>query len=53
MIISWVTVLIALGGCLAYVLATNAKVQQLGLVAYGCGLLACCLQLAGRTIKLL
>lgn len=53
MLISLATVLIALVGLLLYVLASNPKVVEIGRLAFACGLLATCMALGGRLVKLL
>ncbi len=50
-IITVVPVLIALAGALLYALSTNPKTAQMGLVAFGCGLLVFCFALSGHVIK--
>ncbi len=53
MITGWVVLLIALAGALVYALSANPKMQELGRLAYACGLLAACIALAGKTMTLL
>lgn len=52
MLISWVVVLIALAGLLVYALAANAKVGEIGRIAFFCGLLVICWLLAGKSIRI-
>ena len=43
---------ICLAGLLTYALSTNAKVQELGRIAYACGLLITTWELATRVLRL-
>lgn len=36
-----------------YLVATNTKAAEIGRLMFACGLLAACLALAGRTVRLL
>lgn len=53
MVISWFVVLIAVIGLLVYILAANPKAAEAGRLMFACGLLATCLLMAGRTVRLL
>jgi Na+/phosphate symporter len=53
MLISWVVLLIAVAGLVIYLVATNAKAQEIGRLMFACGLLALCFALAGKTVRLL
>jgi len=50
--IAYIAVLIALAGLLMYILAANAKVQELGRILFFCGMLAVTMQLAGKSFRL-
>jgi Na+/phosphate symporter len=52
MLISWAVIIVAILGLLIYILAGNPKVQELGRIAFSCGLLVACLMLAGKTVQL-
>jgi Na+/phosphate symporter len=52
MLVSWVVVLIALGGLLILAIAEKAKLVTIGTIMFGCGLLATCLLLAGKSIRI-
>jgi hypothetical protein len=47
------SLLVALAGVLAYALSANPKIQEIGRLAYACGLLAFLLVGAGRLLQLL
>jgi len=47
-----IPVLVCVVGVLVYALASNGKVQELGRIAYACGLLVTLWQLAGRVLRL-
>jgi len=49
----YLSLLIALAGVLCYALAANPKIQELGRIAFGCGLLAFLFLIAGRNIEVL
>jgi len=44
--------LVAIIGMLVYALSANAKVQELGRLAYGCGLLVTLFELATHVVHL-
>lgn len=44
--------LVCIIGLLVYALAANPKVQELGRLAYGCGLLVTLFALAGHVLRL-
>lgn len=44
----YLSLLVALIGCLMYALAANPKLQMLGLISYGAGLLAFLLRVTGE-----
>ena len=44
--IIYLSLLICIAGALVYALSVNGKLQELGRLAYGCGLLAFLLQVA-------
>lgn len=52
MIIAYASILVALVGGLVYGFAANAKLSTLGLVTYGCGLLAFCFSLASHVVRI-
>jgi Na+/phosphate symporter len=52
MLISWAVLLIALAGVLLLALSSNAKVVQIGTIMFLCGLLATCLLLAGKSVRI-
>jgi len=45
--------LVCIIGLLVYALAANAKVAELGRMAFGCGLLVTLFALAGHAVRLL
>ena len=49
----FLSLLVALIGLLCYVLASNPKVQELGRIAWGCGLLAFLMKVAEPLINIL
>ncbi len=51
-LITTIPALCALIGLLVSLLTSREPVRHLGLIAFGCGLLALMLQLSGHTIKL-
>lgn len=51
--IVYVSLLVALIGVLMYILSANPKINELGRIAFACGLLAFLLQLSPTTIGLL
>lgn len=48
-----VSLAVALVGCLVYALSANAKVAELGRLAFGCGLLAFLLTIHHDSFRLL
>jgi len=52
MLISVFPLLLAIAGALLYGLSSNGKVQELGRIAYACGLLALAFHLATVTLRL-
>ena len=50
--IIYLSLLVALVGCLMYALAANPKVQELGRLAYACGLLAFLLRVAAGSLSI-
>ncbi len=44
--------LVCIVGLLAYALASNGKVQELGRLSFACGLLVTLWELAGRVLRL-
>lgn len=48
-----ISLLVAVIGLLVYALAANAKVAELGRIAFACGLLAFLLQLGPHALSLL
>ena len=48
-----ISLLFALLGALVYVLSQNPKFQELGRIAFGCGLLAFLLQGSSKVVELL
>jgi Na+/phosphate symporter len=53
MLIASILLVLIILGLLFYALATNPKIQQLGLVTYGCALLAVCMHLSNRLVTLI
>lgn len=53
MLIAYVPLLVAVIGLLLYILASNAKVQELGRLMFFAGILVLALSLAGKTVHLL
>ena len=50
----YLSLLVALTGLVVYILATNQKIMELAIVAYGAGLLAFLLQVAnGRVVGIM
>jgi Na+/phosphate symporter len=49
----FLSLLVALIGLLCYVLASNPKVQELGRITWGCGLVAFLLKVAEPLINIL
>ncbi len=47
-----IPLLVCIVGLLVYALASNAKVQELGRIAYACGLLVTLFVLATKVVKL-
>lgn len=45
--------LVAVIGVLLYALATNGKIQEIGRIGFGCGLLAFLLQIGNHSVNLL
>lgn len=52
LIVTVVPVLIALAGALVFAFSSNPKASQLGLVAFGCGLLVFCFALSGHVVRI-
>ncbi len=52
MLIAYVPLFVALFGALVYGLSSNGKVELLGLVAYGCGLLVMMFTLAKHIVHI-
>jgi Na+/phosphate symporter len=52
MVISWLVILIAVAGLVIFLAASTDRPQRVGLVMFGCGLLAACLLLGGRSVHL-
>lgn len=52
MIIAIVPVIVTIVGVLAYALASNAKIAEIGRLAYACGLLVTLFTLASKVIRL-
>lgn len=52
MIIAIVPLVVAVIGTLAYALATNAKVQEMGRIAFFCGLLALMLLMSASHVRI-
>jgi NTP pyrophosphatase (non-canonical NTP hydrolase) len=48
----YLSLLISLVGCLAYALSQNPKIQELGRLAFACGLLAFLLRVTGEVFGL-
>ncbi len=53
MIVAWLVVVLCVVGALVYALAANPKACEMGRLMFACSLLAICLQLAGRMIRLM
>lgn len=51
MLISWAVLIIAIAGLLVWVLASNAKVAEIGRLAFFCGLFVTCMLLGGKTVR--
>ena len=49
----YLSLLVALVGCLVYALSSNGKVAELGRIAFGCGLLAFLLVIAGSHLEVI
>ena len=49
----YLSLLVALIGCLAYALSANPKVQELGRLAFACGLLAFLLRVSGAAFEVI
>jgi hypothetical protein len=49
----YLSLLVALVGCLAYALSANAKIQELGRLAFACGLLAFLFGFSQQAVNLL
>jgi Na+/phosphate symporter len=49
----YLSLLVALLGALAYAFASNTKVQTIGLVSYGAGLLAFLIQVSGHGLSVI
>ena len=49
----WVSLLIAILGCLVYALSNNPKVAEMGRLAWLAGLIGFCVQVGGHSISLL
>lgn len=45
--------LVAVIGVLLYALATNGKIQEIGRISFGCGLLAFLFQIGNHSVNLL
>ena len=52
MLIAVIPLVVLIVGLLAYALAANPKVQEIGRIAYSCGLLVLLFVLARQTISL-
>lgn len=48
----YLSLLVALAGALLYAFSANTKLQTIGIVSYGCGLLAFLLGFAGHAVTL-
>ena len=48
----YLSLLVALAGVLAYALSTNPKIQEIGRIAFFCGLLAFLLGFTGHAVSL-
>jgi hypothetical protein len=49
----YLSLLVALMGILMYALCTNPKLVMIGIVSYGCGLLAFLLTIGGPAVNIL
>lgn len=52
LVVTIVPVVIALLGALVFAFSSNPKASQLGLVAFGCGLLVFCFALSGHVVHI-
>ena len=51
--IAYIPLVVSLAGLLTYAIASNPKVAEAGLIAYGCGLLVTLFALAAHTVRFL
>lgn len=52
MLVSWVVLLIAVAGLVLYMVSPNPRVQEIGRLMFGCGLLVLCFALGGKAVRL-
>jgi hypothetical protein len=51
-IVALVSMLVMVGGALVYLVSSNPSLKQLGLVAFGCGLLVSLFTFSGHTVRI-
>ncbi len=51
-VIAYLPLLVCVVGALVYGLASNPKAQELGRLAYACGLVAFCFALASHVVRI-